>query len=504
MAKHVGRRRQIARKHRCDEYEESLPEAAKVGAVALFVLGLTMCYRFVTLFSMSGGKEVYHMLDELVGISWSVETMAVAIVLAGLLAVSGCMGYVSLQDGRATILSVYTILTSTLFFLFAALLASSVGMDETLGHTISGQVEHLCDPIRHYETLVLLGCEFSTTPVSDAEYERVNATCHADCQEHVERVARWGGCELLNVMCHRFTYSDVGPGDCMVAAENGTSLALPSFVRSLPGQHVSERCCWTICDEGLECTGYVYSEEAQFCKVVMKYQPDPWYLLQLQSTENEGEHEGKHGEEKEEGSAGSAETGEHEEASSTETGTAEEEKKVHLDISSLEEPGPKLRYTQCSKVKWDAPVNMTHRLAVVEKGSGWREFFQDPVPVASSTGNAAEGLCRKKLVKTVIEETILSAGVWLTIMSGFTSLITILAMTCACVIQYQMVPRRARKRQSLRQTMCQMVCPCSRCGRRRSKAKRKSVSWASASESEYSEVESGYSGSPYSRDSDDG
>jgi len=153
-----------------------------------------------------------------------------------------------------------------------------------------------------------------------------------------------------------------------------------------------------------------------------------------------------------------------------------------------------LRAAQCWGTKWVRPGNRSEH-ASLKPG--------DPMPltyfVVGSTQKVEEGVCRRQQMTTVIEEQIVSVGLWLTVTTGLTSVVLLSALVCACVYQYHLVPRRERRNQSTRRTWLRMACPCVKPKLRKSGYRGKKGPRSSSGSS----VGSGYMSNADSSNSDD-
>ncbi|CAK0880029.1 unnamed protein product, partial [Prorocentrum cordatum] len=83
-----------------------------------------------------------------------------------------------------------------------------------------------------------------------------------ECDERVSLIRRMGGCGYLMRLCHKYDYSTVGEGYCLVATENGSEY-LPPTVPSSRGSNVSSDCCLQACDASVGCSGFTYQSSTK-------------------------------------------------------------------------------------------------------------------------------------------------------------------------------------------------------------------------------------------------
>jgi len=144
-------------------------------------------------------------------------------------------------------------------FMFAFAL-SCFQYESAVGPVAVRQGEEFCNASFH-ETLAaqLDGCGETWHTGADV------GTCGVECQSRVERLKLMGGCPLLEALCHKFEYIEVGQGNCYVPSTTATGEAvLPQtwqaqFSES-PGNPAGST-CQRVCDSMTRCVGYAVSDE---------------------------------------------------------------------------------------------------------------------------------------------------------------------------------------------------------------------------------------------------
>lgn len=252
----------------CSYYDDgTLPEVARIGAVSIFLLGLIGSYKFMSVLRIEGFSVVAKMIDMDTSFDFTEETMIVIVCLSGLLTFTGCVGYVGINAENRRAACVYTALSFVLLLLTGLLFTLSFVVGATVGPAVMSEMEHYCNVSHHVIYSVQLGCPYNTRNMTPE-----SAPCGEFCKAHLAKLNAMGGCMLLDVLCHRFTYRDEGFGDCLAGYEaNGPLLTVVRTAhasRSAPTVKAEARCCRDACDSTISCLGYSYDGKEHVCKLI--------------------------------------------------------------------------------------------------------------------------------------------------------------------------------------------------------------------------------------------
>jgi len=436
------------------QWDHNLPELARIGAVLLFVLGLVLCYRFLSIFDMEGFGAVVDMCNAELGFKFAMELCISAVIIAALVGVTGCIGYVGIDSKRPKTMSVYLCLTLILFVLATVTGFFTLYVDDHVGFLIEREVEGLCgDAIQHARMAAVLGC-----PVIAGE---LNATklaqeCDSICQAEADHLQSIGGCHLMDVLCHKFTYALVGRGRCLVKGADEVSHVLSSgLIVSSSEQRVPEECCRLACDQALHCVGFGHSQKSGICELGSPYvtfghlvqdgsnssgpstQTEslqaPAHTVSLLSTSAADPHHdpGLEGEEDDD-------------QTDPVLATERRARKREMKQRRIRE--------QCMDVSWILPDQAMRLQAETLETLAVEDI------VASSEIDT-DFTCERKTKRTVVWQSIMSAGSWLLIGSFVSAAILLLTFVCGCTYSWRLIPRRVRKYQSNSATIRQIFLP---------------------------------------------
>ncbi|CAK0880031.1 unnamed protein product, partial [Prorocentrum cordatum] len=242
--------------------------AVHVGAVAVFVVGVVQFVQYSMLMRFDGYEDMKKMIDvdegtgdsELGSIGLTVNLcFAAAIVSIGIGAV-GCLGNHCESKGPLCCYFMTTVALA-LFYFGIALYSYTVGT--SVVPLAERQIAEFCNTSLNFAYETRMGCNDDSN-IHNIE-KHVKAPGGRGCEECDERVSlirRMGGCGYLMRLCHKYDYSTVGEGYCLVATENGSEY-LPPTVPSSRGSNVSSDCCLQACDASVGCSGFTYQSSTK-------------------------------------------------------------------------------------------------------------------------------------------------------------------------------------------------------------------------------------------------
>jgi len=264
--------------------------------------------------------------------------------------------------------------------------------------------------------------------------------CGGNCRSRLDLLQRMGGCRLLDRLCHRFAYSEVGEGFCLVDGTAG-ALALAPAIRAGANETVSESCCQWACDTRVGCAGFARETSNQTCLLISPQAPPRIELREL--TEEEAhEYEAIFNPEGEDHNA---------EGKGEDQGNGDSEGKVDGKGSGQAAPHKKAAHkivdavdpTSCEGLSWAPPV------------AAWP--ILTPLRISGSDKQAGV-MCYRKSTPLFIHG-FLQISTMIGLLSFCSCAVLFVATTCGCCLQYTLVTRRKGSK-GAGALVSKMMCPC--------------------------------------------
>jgi len=272
------------------------PWVVRIGAVTAAAF---CCIQSSYLFGLIGLSKDYQNIICLIDVDWAIthgmdlfglrgiRLLVVLSYLATMLAVAlAGLGCVASKWQAATPICIYFCGSAILAVFFFCMFGQAVTFSAVLEPVIERQGQEFCNATLHWTYSAALRCSMSV-PSAALPAGMAMTKCGDECLQRVELLQRLGGCDLLDVLCHRYAYESLGTGMCVV---EGAIKASNHAIKSYPGQQISEQCCKLACDTRVRCQGYAYDAVNQTCSVFSPRKPKFWVLDQGSGHAGVGEH----------------------------------------------------------------------------------------------------------------------------------------------------------------------------------------------------------------------
>lgn len=238
------------------------PRSAIAGNVCVLILGL-----IVAVFSIISDPDFYLVADLVSietrrgGSEFNLHVMRTVTIFLGIVSVNlALVGIGAIANESAGLISCYTISYIILFVVFEALSLSSLQFQTNILPVISDQSDMYCNATLMPTLSAELGCH-------DALPADVVPNCGPECENYAEDLRAYGGCDLLQDLCHDMVYVDVGVGFCLLANDTGTFVRPKMWLLEVDSLSATD--CQSKCSDTIDCIGFTYSETQRVCMYVL-------------------------------------------------------------------------------------------------------------------------------------------------------------------------------------------------------------------------------------------
>lgn len=215
------------------------------GAAFVILAGLKIIVWCAVVIHMDGFNTALRMADESIGNPTAGIT---ATIVAGcftvLTGIAGCYGG---RTEKAGVNCSYFVVCAFLSVFFFCALWSTVQFEATIFPVMDRRGEEFCNASFHTTYATNLSCPTAATPDVDS----LPVVCGDYCKARIKDIREMGGCALLDKLCHKYAYIDIGLGECTMAAQNGT--------QSLPERWHAVKAysdCEAECNSAINCVGF--------------------------------------------------------------------------------------------------------------------------------------------------------------------------------------------------------------------------------------------------------
>lgn len=265
------------------------PLVVRAGAICVFVMCSAQSW---VLFEFYTSSKRYEHIFAIVDEDWHIaggqelfgtQGVKLIILLSGFITLLGvvvaCIGCIGSQvRGVTTPICVYFCCTAALAVVFFSMFMQAVLFSAFLEPVVERQGEEFCNATLHWTYSAALHCNASAKAAQMPAGWALDE-CGPECADRLTLIRRMGGCDLLGDLCHRYDYSGMGAGFCLIEAGNGSNVLPPvPLIRSKVGRRVSEQCCRLACDTRVSCRGYSYQPANGTCWVLSPRKPKSWVL----------------------------------------------------------------------------------------------------------------------------------------------------------------------------------------------------------------------------------
>jgi len=180
--------------------------------------------------------------------------------------IAACLGCAGAQLENHSLICTYFMFVVVLAMWYLITLITTLNFNAISVRIVDRQATQFCNVSQFYTFKAELGCTFPAT--------REGSLCGADCQDRVNLLRSMDGCNLLNVMCHRFAWMPVGPGFCLSASQLGGLGRPPTYTNNAALTPIAdEAACQEVCNQHVACAGVSYGVLQKNCYLVMKLAP---------------------------------------------------------------------------------------------------------------------------------------------------------------------------------------------------------------------------------------